>query len=247
LAAYECVLKGNALPWNDPVAAAEATRLFAKAIEIDPRYGFAHATMAAIYLHRWKDDLGSSNASLNEAYRLAKRAVELESNDSTCFAILGLTCLFRRSFDVALQHMRRALEINPNNQWNIADMGIVLTHAGQPEAALACFDRARAVDPYFDPPWCWFSMGMANMVLHRYREALVAFERLPARKFRAAALMAGCHARLADAEQAATLMGECLRSRPEIRLGAYMAKEPFRDPADAAHIAECLEMAGLPV
>jgi adenylate cyclase len=26
LAAYECVLKGNALSWDDPVAAAEATR-----------------------------------------------------------------------------------------------------------------------------------------------------------------------------------------------------------------------------
>jgi len=28
LAAYECVLKGNALPWDDPDGAAEAARLF---------------------------------------------------------------------------------------------------------------------------------------------------------------------------------------------------------------------------
>ena len=39
LAAYECVLKGNALPWEDPNGAAEAARLFEKAIEIDPGYG----------------------------------------------------------------------------------------------------------------------------------------------------------------------------------------------------------------
>ena len=38
LAAYECVLKGNALSWDDPEGGAEATRLFEKAIELDPGY-----------------------------------------------------------------------------------------------------------------------------------------------------------------------------------------------------------------
>ncbi len=46
LDAYECVLNGNALPWDDPEGAAEATRLFEKAIEIDPGYGMAYALLA---------------------------------------------------------------------------------------------------------------------------------------------------------------------------------------------------------
>jgi tetratricopeptide (TPR) repeat protein len=246
LAAYECVLQGNALPWGDPAGAAEATRLFSKAIEIDPGYGFAHALLAAIYMMKWKDEPDESDARLNEAHRLAKRAVALEGNESTCFAILGLACMFRRSFDVALQHLRRALEINPSNQWNTADMGVLLTHMEQPEAALACFDRARQIDPYFDPPWYLFCIGLANMVLHRYREAIAAFDRLPVRSYRVAALMAGCHARLADAMQAAALMRESLSLRPGLRIGMLLAKEPFKNPADIAHIAECLEMAGLP-
>jgi tetratricopeptide (TPR) repeat protein len=198
-----------------------------------------------MYQRRWQN--GADNATtLNEAYRLAKRAVELEGNESTCFAMLGLVCLFRQSHDEAIQCMRRAVDINPSNQWTAADMGVVLTHCEQPEAALAWFERAREIDPYFKPPWYSFCVGMTNMVLRRYREALISFERVPVRTYRAAALMAGCHARLAEAGQAATLVGECLNLRPKLRIGAFMAKEPFKSPAHAVHLAECLQMAGLP-
>ncbi len=56
LAAYEYVLKANALPWNDPAGAAEATRLIEKAIELDPGYGFAHALRALQCYWRWYGD-----------------------------------------------------------------------------------------------------------------------------------------------------------------------------------------------
>jgi TolB-like protein len=246
LVAYECVLKGNALPWDDPIGVVEATRLFAKAIELDPGYGFAHAMLANMFSRKWVDDPTSSDAALQAAYDLAKRAVELDSNDSTCFAILGQVCLLRRSYDIALPYMQRAIEINPNNQWNAADMGFVLVYVGQVEAALVCFKRAKEIDPYFDPPWYWSSLGKAYMVLHRYEEALAAFEHLPTRGYWVAALMAGCHARLADMERAKVFVTECLAKRPDFSIGRRMTKEPFKNPADAAHLAECLHMAGLP-
>jgi adenylate cyclase len=89
LAAYECVLKGNALPWDDPEGLAEATRLFEKAVEIDPGYGHAHALLAAVCWTKWQDDPSNSNAALQEAFALAKRAVELDENESTCFSMLA--------------------------------------------------------------------------------------------------------------------------------------------------------------
>jgi len=246
LTAYECVLRGNALPWDDPAGTAQASQLFARAIEIDPGNGQAHAMLAIVSLKIWERELDNSEARLDEAYRLAKRAVELEGNESACFAILGLLCMFKGSYDLALEHMRRALELNPNNQWNTADMGIVLTHAEQPEAALGYFERARAIDSYFAPPWYWPCVGKVHMVLRRYQEAITAFERSPFRTFQTAAFMAGCHAGLADEQQATALVDECLDLLPRFRIGAFMAKQPFKNPADAANIAECLHMAGLP-
>jgi TolB-like protein/tetratricopeptide (TPR) repeat protein len=246
LAAYECVLKGNALPWDDPDGAAEAARLFEKAIEIDPRYGPPHALLASIWQNKWQDDPSSSDALLLKAFALAKRAVELDQNDSTCLSLLGWVELMRHSYDLALQHVRRAVEMNPSNQWNAADMGGVLLYLGQAEQALAWFKRAKEIDPYFNEPWYWRSVGETHMLLQRYEEAIAAFDDSPRRSYRVAALMAGCYARLADMEHARISVAECLAMKPDFSTGHFMAKQPFKNPADAARLTESLRMAGLP-
>jgi len=246
LEAYECVLKGNSLPWHGPNGAAEATRLFEKAIEIDPGYGLAHALLATMRSGKWQNDPSDSDAALQEAFALAKRAVELDANESTCFSMLGHVCLLRRSFDLGLQYLRRAVEMNPTNQWNAADMGSFLIFVGQAEDALGWFRRAREIDPYFDTPWYWRAMGEAYMILHRYAEALSMFEYFPGRQYRVAALMAGCHARLGDTERARVSVAECLAMKPDFSIAHYVKKLPFKDPADAATLAESLRMAGLP-
>jgi TolB-like protein/tetratricopeptide (TPR) repeat protein len=246
LVAYECVLKGNALSWADPAGADEASRLFARAIELDPGYGLAHALLAVMRFRRWVVDLGDREPAPGEALRLAKRAVELDGGDSTCFAALGLSYLFGGSHEVASECLRRAVEINPNNQWNIADLGAVLLYSGQAEAALSSFNRAREIDPYFDPPWYWQLLGQANVALGRYSEALTAFGRNPAPNYRGAVLVAGCHARQGDSERAKSFAAQCLEMRPDFSIARFMSKEPFKRPADSAHLAESLRMAGLP-
>ena len=246
LAAYECVLKGNALPWDDPDSLSEATQLFRKAIEIDPSYGHAHALLAAICCTKWQQDAGGSDAELLEGIALAKRAVELDETESTCFAMLGWAHVLRRSFDLGLQHTRRAVDMNPNNQWNAADLGSVLIYIGQAEEALAWFKRAKDIDPYFNEPWYWRSIGVAYMILHRYQEALAAFDYLTARPYRVSAYMAGCFARLGEVERARASAAECLASRPEFTIAQFMTKQPFKNPEDAARLAESLRMASLP-
>lgn len=246
LAAYEYVLKANALPWDDPNGAVEATRLLEAAIKIDPGYGLAHAVLASLRWDSWYNDSSDSDAGLQEAYALAKRAIELDENESTCFAMLGHVCLRRRSFDQALQYARRAIELNPSNPWNRADIGGILMYVGQAEEALVSFKHAREIDPYFDEPWYWRSMGQAYTVLHRYGEALEMFDHVPARTHRTLALMAGCHARLNEIDRARTRVAECLAGKPDFSIKHFMSKEPFKFAADAAHLAESLHMAGLP-
>jgi TolB-like protein len=246
LAAYECVLRGNALSWDDPVGAAEATRLFEKAIELDPGYAYAHALLAVMFCRQWHDDLHSPESVLEKAYSLARRGVELDDGESTCHAILGQACQLQRHYDLAVQYGRRAVEINPNNQWNAADLGSFLVYAGEPEEALTWFAKAREIDPYFDVPWYWRAAGLACMNLGRYADALVRLGHARGRLYRVAALTAGCHARLGDMARARASVAACLSLRPDFSIAQFMSREPFKNPADAEQIAASLRLAGLP-
>ena len=246
LAAYEYVLRANALPWDNPEGSAEATRLLEAAIKLDPGYGLAHAVLAALRWDEWYKDRSGSDVGLQEAYALAKRAVELDQNESTCFAMLGHVCLRRRSFDQALQYAQRAIELNPTNPWNRADIGDILIHIGRVEDGLTSFRLTREIDPYFDEAWYWRAMGQAYMILHRYKEALETFERVQAPPARILALAAGCHARLNDFDRAKAAAAECLAREPNFSIKHFISKEPFKFPADAEHLAESLRLAGLP-
>jgi TolB-like protein len=246
LEAYECVLRGNALPWDDPASAAEATRLFEKAIQIDPAYGMAYGLLANMRVDAWEIQTGDSTTYLDEAYKLARRAVELDDSESTCHSLLAQVHLFRREFELALQHIRRAVELNPNNQWNLADMAFVLGYAGDAEQALSWSARAKEVDPYFEPPWFWRQQGRSYVALGRYQEALTMFERIPLRTYYDAAYMAACHARLGNSEGARALAVECLASRPDFSIRRLLITQPYKLSRDAEDLAQSLRLAGLP-
>ena len=83
------MLRGDALPLGDPEAEAEARGLFEQAIELDPGYALAHAKLAHTLSLEWFRDLRGSDAALDRALELAKRAVALDGNDPparTCSA-----------------------------------------------------------------------------------------------------------------------------------------------------------------
>jgi TolB-like protein/tetratricopeptide (TPR) repeat protein len=246
LAAYECVLKCNALSWDDPAGAAEARRLVEMAIELDPEYAIAHSLLAALTYSRWEDGPQSSDAALERAYGLAMRAVELDDSESTCQALLADVCMQRRSFDVAVQYARRAVALNPNNQWNAADLGSILVYVGEPEEALASFSRAREIDPYFEEPWYWRVAGIAHMSLQNYADALAMLSHARVRAYPYAALTAGCHARLGDLNSARASVAECLSMKPDFSVARFMRNQPFKIPAHAEQLASSLRLAGLP-
>ena len=89
LDAYECVVRGNALPWDDPAGEAEAIRLFEKAIEIDPGYAMAHALLATMRCGQWRNDPGDSEGNAGRGLQAGQRAVELDDGESTCHSLLS--------------------------------------------------------------------------------------------------------------------------------------------------------------
>jgi TolB-like protein/Tfp pilus assembly protein PilF len=246
LAAYECGWKCNALPWDDPAGAQEAMRLAEKAIELDPTYGLAHALLATLTYSRWADGPRSSEAALKRSYALAMRALELDAGESTCHALLGDICAERRSFERAVQYSRRAVEINPTNPWNAADLGSVLVYAGECEEALSWFAKAREIDPYFDEAWHWRIVAIAHMLLRRYDGALSALAHVRVRLYPIPALTAGCHAEMGATALAKASVADCLALKPEFSIKQFVGKLPLKITGHAEQLAASLSLAGLP-
>ena len=247
LDAYDHMLRGNALSWDEPRSAEEAKRAFERAIEIDPGYGLPHCLLAAVIKRGWESDLSGSCNALDRSLALAQRALELAEDESTCHTILGAIHLERREFDLALYHTARGVEINPANQWNRADLGSVLAYIGRAEEGIELLRDARRVDPYFGPRWYWRDLGLAQFVLRRYADAVPDFERgVTDHSLRALAMLAGCCAKLGHAERAWELVARCLALRPDTTVDKLVAKVPFKDAADSLHLAESLRLAGMP-
>ena len=244
-AAYDLTLRGNWLPWNDPASRAEAERCFEQAIELDPRYGLPHSLLALMLRGDWQFGF-SGSPILDRAFAMAKRGVELAGNESIAHMAMGLLYLARRSFDLALRHMERAVEINPANPWTQADFGMLLSYIGRAEEGLERLRNARRADPYFSPSWYWPTLGLAQFVLRRYADALADFDRGTSSSADALAMMAGCCAKLGLVDRAQELVAQCLAVQPEATIGKLVAKTIFKDASDSEHLAECLSLAGMP-
>jgi TolB-like protein len=109
LSAYECVLRGNALPVGDPVLEPIAHQLFEQAVALDPDYAMAHAQLAISYAKQWEDNMSGSSKELDRAFELAMRAVSLDPQEIVCHTALGYIQLCRRRHDEAEFHARKAV------------------------------------------------------------------------------------------------------------------------------------------
>lgn len=246
LAAYDLTMRANWLPWDIPASNAEAKRCFEQAIALDPEYGLPHSLLALMLRWDWHNDFSGSREILDRAFDLARRGVELADNDSIAHMAIALVHLDLRSFDLALNHMQRAVEINPANPWHQADFGCLLCHIGRAEEALDRLLNARQTDPFLGPPWYWQALGLTQFVLHRYSEALGDFDRATAKSHHNLAIMAGCCAKLGLPDRAEELVAQCLSALPEATIDGIVAKIVFKNAQDSEHLAECLRLAGMP-
>ncbi len=246
LAAYDCVIQGNALPWGTPEGLAEAAHWFERAVEIDPGYVFALAVLAFIRHTQWFEDESGSDRLLDEAHALASRATQLDECQSTAFSVLAQVCLSRRAFDLAREYIEHAVSLNPTNQWNQADLGVVLLGLGEHERAIERLLHAREIDRFFDTPWYWRCLGKACLLLGRHGQALTWLGHAPTDQYRTAALLAACHGRLGDAEAARAQASACLAFKPGFSISSQARKHIFRRTQDAAYMAESYRLAGFP-
>jgi len=103
---------------------------------------------------------------------------------------------------LAEHHYSRALELNPSSATLMAGFGDLHITLGRPLEALDYFNKARALDPFFDPSWFWPIIGVAHFLARQYDEAIIALERSVEAPYWAHLFLAASHAMLDNIERA---------------------------------------------
>ncbi len=246
LAAYELVLRGDALPVYRPGATEEARALFRQAIALDPTYARAYSLLANLEITGWYRDFDAPLSMLDAAFELAQTSVALDPNDPSSHTAVARIHQARGAYHLAEHHYRKALELNPNSAVLMAGFGDLHITLGEPLKALDYFRQARALDPFFDPTWLWPITGIAHFMARQYEEAIAALERATEPPYWVHVYLAASHAMLEHAEPARHHAAETMRLKPDFSIGRSMARQPLRLAADRDHLAEALRKAELP-
>jgi adenylate cyclase len=248
LTAYDCLLRGLAYFRVYAEGANQRAReMFERAVTLDPRYALAHSYLAMVLLamHGWAT---APAEILSGAFAKARHAVELDPQDSRCHRILGEICLYRREYEMAEQHIRRAFDLNPNDSDAVVQKGRLLAMRGRPEEALDCLETAVRLNP-LHPPWYNAYFGITLYSLRRFAEAAQTLKRMPDLGFGAWGLarLAACYAEFEQNAEAHTAVAEVLRLQPDFSTAEYMRKSVLLEcEADRELLREGLLKAGLP-
>jgi tetratricopeptide (TPR) repeat protein len=186
-----------------------------------------------------------------EAARLARRAVELGTDDATALARGGHAIAFvAGDLDSGVVFLDRALVLNPNlaPAWTLS--GWLRAYRGEPDVAIEHHAHAMRLSP-LDPIAYHMQVGtaFAHMLAGRYEAALSWVEppfRAEPNYLPAAGVLTAVRALAGRAEEAREAMQHLRRVDPALRISNLRQRHPIRRAEDLAKFAEGLRKAGLP-
>jgi adenylate cyclase len=243
LPAYDCLLRGiQHLRGYGPDDNRHARELFEQAVALDPRYALAHAYLALSLLVENRYG-GASDAIKQRALDIATAAVRMDPRESRCHTFLGQVYRFRDEYDLAISHLERGVELNPNDATGIVHLASVLGASGRAEEGIELARRAIRLDPYVN--FAWGTLASCLYFVGRYDEALTAHRKLGHSKtIWQLAREAACLAQLGRLDEAQALTAEVLCRKPGFSVQAEMPH--YRYPTDAEHLRAGLLKAGFP-
>jgi TolB-like protein/tetratricopeptide (TPR) repeat protein len=208
---------------------AEALRLVSRALEIDPRYGFAARLAGSCHLQNvvegWAADPKSEIA---EGLRLIRLALNIDGNDDTALSMLGwATASFSSDYDTAREMVDRAVALNPNAAYAWGRRGWTYLLAGQPEEAIRSFERDIRLSPSDPRRFVTIDVGIgiACIGLGRFDEAVAAAKNaLQTRPtWRAYGCLASALAHLGRETEAREAAAGLLETEPDFRISERVA------------------------
>jgi adenylate cyclase len=249
--AYDCYLRGRevlALNPKNRERFEQSTKLFMRALELDPSYSQAYAGLSRAYnldyQNRWSDH---PDNSLQLAKHNAELAIEKDLNEPFARQVASWAAMFEKDLDRAKSEADVALSLNPNFSGAYAILGSIHIYSGRPLEAIPVLERATRLDPALRPGHLHF-LGMAYLLAGKYETAAAVLrERIllvPGTDF-SRVLLASALGHLGDGDEARRIWKELKEINPKYSFSEHFARQPFKKEEDVRRIAEGLAKAGL--
>ena len=248
--AYDALLRGKQhfYRFENRAENLKARTDFEEAVGLDPEFATAHAMLAWTYvfeaMNGWSEDRASA---LQQAERIATRAIQIEPALPLAYFVRGLSYRERQEYIKALVEAQKAIEYDPSYANGYVLLATLLYYAGRPEEGLERIRQAMRINPHH-PYNYHFHLGQAYFVLHRYREAIEAFNRglsnYPASE-RMRVWLAAALAHAGEVEEAKWEGEQIMAANPDFSIERMAQSFPFKDPADMKHFIAGLRLAGL--
>src|SRR5262249_49134190 len=152
----------------------ETRHLLQRSLALDGSYARSYALLARTHEATWVNPVDSdflNPAALDEAERLARKAVQLDPNLPEAHAILGAVLTWKRQHEASLIEIERTIALNPNYlDWRF---GLSLVRAGHSRRAIDVLKAQMRLDPFY-PPVASAALGFAHYMLKEYAQALSA-------------------------------------------------------------------------
>ena len=151
----------------------EARALYAKALEVDPKFARAYAGLALTHAMEYRyQTTAESSASLARALELAETARLIDPAIPEVYWAMALVHTHRRRHGEALQALQKAIELNPSYADAYALMGGIHTYSGQPGKTIPLLRTALRLRP--DGGYLYFQiLGRAYLFEGDTQQALI--------------------------------------------------------------------------
>lgn len=208
-----------------------AQELFRQSIVLDPQFGGAYSRLAyAIVLGMIYFDNEPDRELLDEALVLAKRAIELDDQDANGYFTIGRVYLARREYDLAIDALEHAIEVNPSLAVSYCGLGDSLAYEGRLDEAIEQFEIAINLSPHDPFRWAFYSYrSLAHLFRGDFDEAANwarSATRIPNAQYWAWAHLVAALGHLGLQEQAASAVQELLKKKPDFSR-AFAQKQLF--------------------
>jgi tetratricopeptide (TPR) repeat protein len=197
--------------------------LLRQAIALDPNLASAHSRLAyAIVLSMVYFDAPPEAAKMDEALAIAERAIELDDQDANSYFTMGRVRLARCEYDLAIDALRYALELNSCLAVAYCGLGDSLAYEGRLDQAIEQFEMAIRLSPHDPFRWGFYSYrSLAHLFRGEFEEAASWARRavqIPNAQYWARAHLVAALGHLGDALQAGSAVKELLHLKPEFSL-----------------------------